>query len=134
MSTEGFAFPKPQRPAKKERKQRTFKPRREHSPEESAWLDRVHREPCVGIADFPGHVCWSPDADNPIDASHVGLRGADAGMGLRGTWLRTIPKCRRLHMQLHALSGPFKGWTRERLRSWGMAHVRRLAKKFAGRA
>lgn len=131
MSTEGFAFPKPQRPARKEPKPRRWKPKREHTDEESAWLDAIHREPCVGIADFPGHVCWSPDADNPIDASHVGPRG---GIARKGPWTNTIPKCRRLHMQLHALSGPFKGWTRERLRSWGMAHVRRLAAKFAGRA
>jgi hypothetical protein len=130
VSTADFAFPKPQRPAAKERRPWKRNPKPELSPADAEWVGFVHQEPCVGIADFAGHKCWSPDDENPIDASHVGRRG---GVALKGPWTHTIPKCRRLHMQLHALSGPFKGWTREQLRSWGMAHVRRLDAKFRAR-
>lgn len=41
-------------------------------------------------------------------------RGADR----RAHDVFAIPLCHRCHMALHALGGPFKGWTRKRMRDW----------------
>lgn len=45
----------------------------------------------------------------------------------------TIPLCNApngCHMQLHRLSGPFKGWTRERLQAWENEQIAMLRAQF----
>lgn len=37
-----------------------------------------------------------------------------------------LPMCHGCHMALHALSGPFKGWSGDYLRSWERSQLERL--------
>lgn len=40
------------------------------------------------------------------------------GMGTKVSDRMTMPLCRRCHRDFHALAGRFKGWERDRIRSW----------------
>lgn len=92
-----------------------------------AYLDWIRKQGCCGF-DIPGHVCWSPNPkEHPVDASHTGDKPAAY---VKADDYTAISKCRRLHIQWGALSGPFKGWTQARLKRWARSHVRRLRAKY----
>lgn len=44
-------------------------------------------------------------------------------MGLKADDRDTLPLCLRCHHDLHALSGSFKGWSKQQLRDWQVAQV-----------
>jgi hypothetical protein len=44
-------------------------------------------------------------------------------MGMRGHDHRAIPLCRKCHMDLHALKGPFRGWQKQQVRDWVDARI-----------
>ena len=83
-------------------------------PQYLAW---VRSQPCVG-REFPAHECWGP-----IDASHTGRKPAAY---VKAGDQTAIPKCRRLHIQWHAWSGPFKGWDAGWRALWATTHLNRL--------
>ena len=57
------------------------------------------------------HQCGRPP---PSEAHHR----TGAGMGLKAKDDLTMPLCPTCHVEFHALSGPFKGMTREQARAW----------------
>ncbi len=59
-----------------------------------------------------GHECYGP-----IEAHHAGRK---PGMGMKAHDMTCIPLCRGHHTGagIHALHGPFKGWTRAQVREW----------------
>lgn len=71
-------------------------------------LAKVRRLPC--------EVCGRP---GPNDAHHR----TGGGMGTKMPDTATIPLCSQHHRDFHDLTGPFKGWTKERLREWQIRAV-----------
>jgi hypothetical protein len=72
--------------------------------EDPDYIGRVKALPCAVDG------CRSPwqDAHHPTGA----------GMALRSSDLYAIPLCHAHHMAFHSLSGPFKGWTKAKIREW----------------
>jgi hypothetical protein len=67
------------------------------------YLDWVREQRC--------NVCGRNPPSHP---HHV----TGAGMGTRSPDRQTIPLCPEHHRQFHDVSGHFKGWPKERRRSW----------------
>jgi hypothetical protein len=44
-------------------------------------------------------------------------------MGIRGHDHRAIAMCRKCHIDLHALKGPFRDWVRQEVRDWVDARI-----------
>jgi hypothetical protein len=66
---------------------------------------------CFALLTVDGHRC-APSA--VIEADHAGRRG----IGQKCNDTETIPLCSDAHRARHAFNGPFKGWTRSRMRAW----------------
>lgn len=64
------------------------------------------------VAALPCYRCGAPPP------SQVHHHTAHRGLGQRSDDVYAMPLCARCHESLHALSGPFRGWTKERLRAW----------------
>lgn len=64
------------------------------------------------VAALPCCRCGAPPP------SQVHHHTAHRGLGQRSSDLYAMPLCHGHHMQLHSLSGPFRGFTKERLRAW----------------
>ena len=81
------------------------------------------------IKGLPCRMC----AGRPVDPHHpTHLR--HGGEGARRAHDRNaIPLCSGLkgcHRQLHDLTGPFKGWNRDRLRAWQNEQITMLEAQF----
>lgn len=63
-----------------------------------------------------GHAC-----QGDVVAHHR----AGGGVGTKVGDRQTIPLCDGHHRARHALTGPFKGWARERIREWERSEVLR---------
>ncbi len=74
-------------------------------------LDRVRAMPCS----VPG----CRHAHERSEAHHI----TGAGMSLKAPDDQTFPLCPWHHLELHSLSGYFKGWDGERLRNWQLEQV-----------
>ena len=73
-------------------------------------LARVRQLPCL----FEGSEC-----DGPMDAHHR----TGSGMALKSNDRSTMPLCRAHHMHRHQLSGPFKGWSKLKVKTWELEMV-----------
>lgn len=75
--------------------------------------DKPYRE---WIATLPCRApgCTSKPPSHPHHHSLTGLRGTSQKPP--DSYCMTL--CFRSHRELHSLSGPFKGWTREQLKQW----------------
>lgn len=78
--------------------------------EDPAYLDRVRHQQCCSPSGCRARRC---------EAHH----STGSGMGLRAHDHESMPLCARHHYDFHALSGPFKGWTKERLKQWQREQV-----------
>lgn len=56
-----------------------------------------------------------------IGSMHAHHPQGGKGMGTRNHDERTVPLCAGHHTDRHALSGPFKGWGKVRIRAWEAA-------------
>lgn len=73
------------------------------------YLARVRRLPCC--------MCGMP---GPSEAHH----STGAGLGTKANDTDTMPLCTNCHRCFHALTGPFTGWVKQRIRSWQARMVR----------
>lgn len=73
-----------------------------------AYLELVRGLPCCAAA-----LGW---CRGPNVAHHP--RHLAGGVGLKAPDSCAIDLCDGHHRDLHSLSGPFKGWTRDQLRDW----------------
>ncbi len=69
------------------------------------YLDWVRNQPCI----FEGGDC-----EGPVCAHHE----QGHGLALKAPDDRTMALCHRHHMDLHALRGRFKGWTKAQRKQW----------------
>jgi hypothetical protein len=86
-----------------------------------------------GEKDDPDYLAWlrlqmcrAPIAPHPGgDAHHArhDEHGASLGGHLKAPDRRAISLCRCCHNDLHALAGPFKGWTRKGVRDFVDAQI-----------
>ena len=83
--------------------------------EDPTYLSWLRRQPCSA----PGEP--HPGGD-PHHATHLD-NGGGVGMGMRGHDHRAIPLCRKHHMEIHSLGGPFRGWLRDHVRAWVDARI-----------
>lgn len=89
-------FPKPQKPKRNK-----------------SYMLMVKQLRCLGYTIEPNHQCGTWDAW-ASEATHQGNHHSNR----KASDNTTVPLCSRLHHQMHHLAGPFKGWTKERLRTW----------------
>lgn len=91
-----------------------------------AYLAAVHKLPCLARELDPTHICrgWG---NQLIDAAHLGDRSQNRKADDR----TAVALCHHAHMQLHALKGPWKGWTKEQLRQWKERAIRKTQKRVA---
>lgn len=88
---------------------RREKPRRSERERDLVHLDLVHRLPCYAASTIPGHVC-----EGGIEADHAGARP----LGRKAHDDTAIPLCSLAHRQRTDFSGPFRSWTKDRMREW----------------
>jgi hypothetical protein len=65
-----------------------------------------------------GNRCHMTGHGDCIGAVHVHHAQGRKGLGTRNHDHDGKPLCTGHHTQRHSLSGPFKGWTKERIRAW----------------
>lgn len=83
--------------------------------EDTGYLSWLRRQPCCAPgAPHPG--------GDPHHATHL-ENGGGVGMGIRGHDHRAIAMCRKCHIDLHALKGPFRDWVRQEVRDWVDARI-----------
>jgi hypothetical protein len=75
-------------------------------------------------------VCCAPEAcTRPAHAHHP--RQYAPGLALKAPDDCAIALCPRHHGELHALSGAFKGWDRERLQAWERERIAEHQERYA---
>lgn len=67
--------------------------------------------------------CGEPPGRDGNHCHHRIGKGADKGVALKVSDRDTMPLCWKCHTHLHALSGPFKGWSGEQLRLWQLGKI-----------
>lgn len=97
---------------------------------DEAYLAWVRLQPCSisrWIDRNEGHVCPSTrfygssfTCSGPTDPDH---KRQGVGAGKRASDRDAWPVCRRHHGDRHALTGVFKGWTREQMREFIDARI-----------
>jgi hypothetical protein len=86
--------------------------------EDRDYADWLRAQPCCA-------PCWPQHPSGEIHhARH------DVGMGLRAHDHRAVPICRKHHTDLHGLSGPFRGWNRDGIRSFLDDEIARLRLRY----
>lgn len=82
-------------------------PRRSHAVKDESFKAAVRLLPCCARYMGPcrGHV----------DPHHA---GDDRGLGQKASDDTCIPMCRKHHTEIEDVTGAFKGWIKEMLRSW----------------
>lgn len=97
--------------ARKPMRQRRSRPRRSPQVHDSPYLAWLVRQPCC----CPElHVHPGGDVHHPRHS----VVGGSLGAMLKADDDRGVPLSRQHHRDLHALAGPFRGWTGSQLRAW----------------
>lgn len=97
--------------ARKPMLKRRITPRRSSQQHDESYLAWIRALPCC-CHQHPEHP--GRDAHHPRHE----LGGGPIGAGLKADDRRAVPLSRQHHQDLHALSGPFRGWTGDMLRQW----------------
>jgi hypothetical protein len=87
------------------------------------------REYCEHIRQLP---CAMSGHGECLGAMHAHHATGGKGLGTRNHDHRTIGLCTKHHTERHALSGPFKGWNKQRIRDWEEATSARLRREYLG--
>lgn len=87
--------------------------------------------------DDPAYLAWicapACNAGAPSEAHHHNLRGA--GIGRKAPDRNAMPLCTPHHVPgIHAIAGPFGGWSKDELRAWQDQRVLALQARWAKRA
>jgi hypothetical protein len=89
--------------------------------EDLEYTDHLHQQACSMI----GH-------GQCIGVIHVHHAPGRKGIGQRNPDDTGKPLCAGHHTQRHALSGPFKGWTKETIRKWERETAERYRRLYLG--
>lgn len=101
--------------------QRRATPRRSSRVRDVEYMLWVKTLLCSVVEEWPD-VDYIPDpCSGVIEADHVGARG----IGQKSSDRETIPMCSHHHRARHAARGEFQDISRERMREWKAAAVRR---------
>lgn len=82
---------------------------------------------CAVVEEWPNPDLQPDECDGPIEADHAGKRG----LGRNCSDSECIAVCRRHHRQRHDCGYSFRGVTRERMREWLDASIRRTQVLYA---
>jgi hypothetical protein len=78
-----------------------------------AYRDRVAALPCC--------MCGAESTSEQRSEVH---HRTGAGMALKANDTDSMPLCAWCHRHFHALTGPFRGWVKSKLREWQTRMVR----------
>ncbi len=84
------------------------RPRPDADPAYLTWLRR-HACACPQLPRHPG--------GDPHHPRHE-LGGGAVGANLKSSDHRAVPLSRQHHRDIHALAGPFRGWTKQQVHDW----------------
>lgn len=81
-----------------------------------------------------GFPCCMAGHGECLGALHVHHAQGRKGLGQRNSDTTGKPLCTKHHQERHALSGPFKGWNKQRIRDWERDTAERYRRLYLGLA